>query len=162
MSDHFSKISSCNEITEWLTPRDERLVRVTGLKPPIDAKTLREEWSVQKSEITNLLSVVKRLIVPETLAGKVEANFGLSSYGDQPTGTIALLFEDQEDWRKCLPVSDNTLAFDRNGARGNASIALCGEAAALAVMAMEFFDECELDFAVQPIRQEKLEQILAA
>lgn len=160
MSEHLFRISSCEQITEWITPQDERLVRVTGLTPPVDARTLREEWRLKKAEIPELLFAVKRLIVPTPLEDKVFASFDTSTWGDDASGTIGFTFANYEDWRQCLPANEQTVAFDRNGARGNAAIAVCGQTAGLAVMAMEFVAEEELDFAIQPIRQDKLEMIL--
>lgn len=162
MSEHFDRISSCEQITEWITPQDDRLVKVTGLKPPVDANTLREEWDIERAEIPELLTVIKRLLVPEALTDRVDTRFDVAEFGENTLGTVALVFKDQTDWQKCLPLSEHTLAFDRDGARGNAALAVCGQIAGLAVMAMEVYDEGELDFAVQPVRPAKLEQILAA
>lgn len=163
MSEQFERLASCERITEWLNPWDRRLINVTGLRPPVDGKSLREDWHVEKAELPQLVKTIKRLLVPHELEDQVNTSFGANcSDSIGIIGTVSLEFEHEQNWSKCFPLSEKTLVFDRHGVRGDAAIALCGQVAGLAVISMDFYEDGGLDFAVQSVRVDKLTQIVAS
>jgi len=155
MSAHFELFADCQSVAEWITPHDDRLIKLTGKQPPVDAGNLREEWVLEPSEVGSLLIAIKSLLVPATVNSRVNPRYDVSDRSMPGTGTLALEFDNPEDAAMCLPVNGETLVFNRNETIAHAAIARCSKVAALAVICMADSVDGEIvDFAVQPIRQD--------
>lgn len=111
MSDILRKLASCEQITEWVDPYDERLALATGDPIPNGGGNVREGWYEPGHDWLNLEVEVKRLIVPRIIASRVIARFD----GNGDWNRILLDFPDIRDWSSCFPVSEKTHIFTREG-----------------------------------------------
>lgn len=136
MSEILNKLASCEQVSEWVGPYDERLVGATGEPVPNPGANLREEWYEPNNDWDNLSAEVKRLMVPRAIASRVVAQF----VGDEDWNRIVLGFRDQQDWSSSFPIKAQTHIFTRQGRKAWAAVGLCERTLGLAVFAQEQTD----------------------
>lgn len=163
MTSHMERFERAGHVREWLTPRDPRLVELSGMAAPVDANSFRERWQVDRSQVKSLLDIVQSLIVPVSIRGVSPQITSNGHFNEDPFhGTIVFEFEDDADANLCLPRTPETKIFEnhRIGIIGHASIALCEGNAALAVINMPFSSEGN-DILVEPIREDFADKLAA-
>jgi hypothetical protein len=163
MTSHMDRFEKAGQVKDWFTPRDPRLVELSGMAAPVDAKLLREQWHVDRSQVDSLLDIVKFLIVPSSVKRVLPQLTSNAHFNDDPfVGTIVFEFDDDSDADLCLPRTPETKIFEnhRIGIIGHASIALCEGNAALAVINMPFSGEGN-DILVEPIREDFADKLAA-
>jgi len=132
MSELLDKLASCELVTEWVGPYDERLIFATGETPPNSGALVRDPWDERQRNWPQLATEVKRLIVPQLLAAKVIANVAHEE-GAPDWNWVALNTSNIEDWPTCFPVNEQTRIFERAWA----AVGLCSNILGLAVFARQ-------------------------
>lgn len=167
MSEMINRLARSEQVTEWISLFDERLVRATGQPSPNLGGRLRENWKGISSPL-RLEAEIARLLIPAhvELDAEVSVKFNdIPRHGDV-SNRVLLNFCTEIDWLKCFPLgNDSQIPHFDDDFRAWAGVALCGSVIGLAVFATEQMDEQlrtvqSVQARVQPVPMEVFGRII--
>ena len=167
MSEMINRLARCEQVTEWISLFDERLVRATGQPSPNRGGGLRENWKCISSPL-RLEAEIARLLIPShvELDGEASVKFDETPRHGDISNRVLLNFCTEIDWLKCFPLgSDSQIPDFDDDFRAWAGLAMCGEVMGLAVFATEQMDEQlrtvqSIQARVQPVPMEVFGRIM--
>ncbi len=162
MSEILDKLATCERITEWVDPWDERLVVATGEPSPNSGCNVRKGWFEKPEDWRKLSVEVKRLLVPEVIASKVVTGVLGDILGENEFWqTVTLDVPSLELWSLCFPVNDRTEIMTRRNNRIWVGLGLCATNLGIAVFS-RLTPEETIDARIQLMDEEVFKKLIEA